>query len=120
MGVETRKKSFGGNMVEANEIKFTGQAIAICKFSWFEKYIPDFIQRRKLDVVELSQALNNSDFDRIAKICHQIRGSADSFGFPGLNHITTQLESAANSRDGELAKELILKLLDLNNWSMSC
>ena len=107
-------------MVETSKFEFTGLAIAACKFSWFEKHVPDFIQRRKLDILEMSKALESDNFDQIAKVCHQIRGSADSFGFPGLSIMATQLETAANEHNDEHVKEILMKLFDLSNWSMSC
>jgi hypothetical protein len=43
--------------------------------------IPDYLKGRTQDIQQLAEALENSDFERIRVIGHNLKGSGSSYGF---------------------------------------
>jgi HPt (histidine-containing phosphotransfer) domain-containing protein len=58
-----------------------------------------YLERRQVDLEILQQGLNIRDAKVIARIAHQVRGNAPSFGFQALSEIAQNLEEAAKLAD---------------------
>lgn len=58
-----------------------------------------YLQRRKDDLEMSLISLSQGDFEKVAKIGHQIKGSAHTFGYERLGDIAERLEAAAQERD---------------------
>ncbi len=78
--------------------------------------LPDYLSRRKADVERLQLAHQEKDYQTIKKVCHTIRGSAITFGFPGLYFICSQMEEAANQQNEDELKDSLSLIADESNW----
>ena len=58
-----------------------------------------YIERRQKDIESLREALTSKALDEFARIGHQLKGNASSFGYPDLEKIGIQLEQAGVKRD---------------------
>lgn len=72
--------------------------------------LPNYLARRADDVAALSDALERSDFELIARTGHNMRGNGVSFGFPELSDVGADIETAAHARDVPGVKEGIERL----------
>lgn len=62
-----------------------------------------YIERRQKDIESLRQALSSRSLDEFARIGHQLKGNAASFGYTDLEKIAVQLEQAGIKRDAHEA-----------------
>lgn len=67
----------------------------------------NYIQRRKDDLEMSLSALSQNDFDKLAKIGHQIKGNARTFGHEKLAEIAERLEASAIERDTTQVRYLL-------------
>ncbi len=61
--------------------------------------LPKFVSHRERDVAIVRDAIRRRDFPAIATIGHNLRGSAESYGFPQLGVFGASLEAAAHLCD---------------------
>jgi two-component system, cell cycle response regulator DivK len=61
--------------------------------------LPKFVSHRERDIVTVRDAISRRDFPAIATLGHNLRGSAESYGFPQLSAFGASLEAAAHRRD---------------------
>lgn len=66
-----------------------------------QEFIIKYIERRKTDLESCEQALRSKDFEAIARVGHQIKGNAASFGFDDLGTIAIDMEAYALKQDEE-------------------
>lgn len=66
-----------------------------------QEFILKYIERRKTDLQVCEQALQKKDFESIARVGHQIKGNAASFGFNDLGTIAIDMETSALKHDEE-------------------
>jgi CheY-like chemotaxis protein len=59
---------------------------------------PRYLLHRQEDAVALREALEGQDFERMARIGHNMRGNGVSFGIPELSAIGEWIEAAAQDR----------------------
>ncbi|MBC7457123.1 MAG: Hpt domain-containing protein [Bdellovibrionaceae bacterium] len=64
-----------------------------------QEFILQYIERRKTDLEICEHALQSKDFDVMARVGHQIKGNAASFGFNDLGHIAIDMETYALKQD---------------------
>ena len=73
-------------------------------------YVPQYLQVRRNDAIQLRSLVAWSDFEAIGTLGHNLKGTGGSFGFPELTIIGAEIESAAEKRDsgqlGRLANRL--------------
>lgn len=58
-----------------------------------------YIERRQKDIESLRLALTNKALEEFARIGHQLKGNASSFGYPDLEKIGVQMEQAGMKGD---------------------
>ena len=63
-----------------------------------------YIERRRNDVTECLHALENGDFAPLARVGHQLKGNASTFGYDELVDIAASMEEAALKEDRESSK----------------
>jgi HPt (histidine-containing phosphotransfer) domain-containing protein len=78
-----------------------------------EQIMPSYLAGRRMEVPELIALLAASDFERIAHLAHNIKGTGTSYGFVVLSRIGAALEVAARRRDPSDAGA---QLRDLNDY----
>lgn len=75
-----------------------------------EDMIPDFLEHRKAEILNIRSALEREDFASLRGIGHDIEGTGGAFGFEGMAQIGRSLNLAAAEGDLQrvqrLAKEL--------------
>lgn len=54
-----------------------------------------YIERRKTDIQECLAALNKGDFSHLARVGHQLKGNASSYGYAALADIAIEMEKYA-------------------------
>lgn len=60
-----------------------------------EEYVPEFLDSRDQDLLNLKQALTDEDFETIRRKAHDWKGFSRPFGFLQLEKIAKELEIAA-------------------------
>ena len=68
-----------------------------------------YIERRKTDLENCKKALAAEDYTALARIGHQIKGNASTFGYDELNVIAIDLEDMALKKDGAGLNAVILR-----------
>jgi len=77
--------------------------------------VPAYLAGRKQEVPELLAVLAASDFERLAKMAHNIKGSGASYGFSDLTRIGAALELAAKQNDAGGSGAQLAQLNDYLN-----
>lgn len=72
--------------------------------------IPDFLDRKRADLLTMQRALESSDFTAVAALGHKIKGEGGSFGFDTITEIGAALEMTAKKGDRESACSLVSDL----------
>ena len=65
-----------------------------------EEIVPSYLASRREEVPEMLKLLAASDFDRLATLGHNLKGSGGAYGFPELTRFGATLERFAKQEDG--------------------
>lgn len=60
-----------------------------------------YIERRRSDLENCKKALQEKDFEILARVAHQIKGNASTFGYDELSEIAVELEKMALAKNSE-------------------
>lgn len=74
--------------------------------------VPPYLEGRRRDILTVSTALDNGDYEQVRIIGHKMRGSGTGYGFPEITAIGQRLELAAESRDAKKSREHLTELSD--------
>lgn len=66
-----------------------------------EDLIPNFIQNRKKDIIDLNQMIQTKDLHAISQMAHRIKGSSSGYGFMGLSQIAAEIEQLSKNGNFE-------------------
>jgi CheY-like chemotaxis protein len=69
--------------------------------------VPVFLERRRQDVVTISDALDRGDFEVVGRLGHDMKGAGASFGFQPITDIGAALEHWAASLDLEASRKCL-------------
>lgn len=69
--------------------------------------VPQFLDNRKVDLIELNQAYAIEDFALIARIGHRLKGDSRPYGFAFLERKGRELELAAKNFNTQKTKNVI-------------
>lgn len=69
-----------------------------------------YLNRRLVELDELTLALKNEDFSVLSNIGHRLKGNGETFGFPLISELGIKLEKAALLRDGPTIQKIISDL----------
>jgi HPt (histidine-containing phosphotransfer) domain-containing protein len=58
-----------------------------------------YLDRRQKDFEDCKAAVDAHNFELIARVSHQLKGNASSFGFTDLSDIAIDLEKANQTKD---------------------
>jgi len=73
----------------------------------FQELIREYIQYLSDNLVEIKEDLNNSDYLKVQKFCHNLKGSGGGYGLMEMSKIGQKIEEAAKSQKLDLLNELI-------------
>ncbi|KAB8029066.1 Hpt domain-containing protein [Fluviispira multicolorata] len=76
----------------------------------FEEIIPEFLIKRKTDIVIIQKALEDGDYSLVESLGHKLKGTCGSYGFKDLSEIGKKIEDAAKVRKEETIIKLIEKI----------
>lgn len=75
--------------------------------------VDDFITGLSARMEAMRQSAANSDFERLQRLAHQLKGAGGGYGFPMLTDAAKVLEDAAKGKDIEAAGMAIGRLVSL-------
>ena len=68
-----------------------------------------YIERRRIDLENCKQALTQKDFEILARVAHQIKGNASTFGYEELAEIAIDMEEKALAKDPENLSKVLAR-----------
>lgn len=68
-----------------------------------------YIERRRLDLENCKHALEKRDFEVLARVAHQIKGNASTFGYDELSEIAIDMEVYALAKNSENLSKVLGK-----------
>jgi HPt (histidine-containing phosphotransfer) domain-containing protein len=77
-----------------------------------EEFIPSYLANRKEEVPVMIGLLAASDFESLAVLGHNIKGSGASFGFPEISRIGAALQHSAEQTDPAALRTQLTELKD--------
>ena len=96
------------------------ESIRIEMPSGLEEIVPGYLADRRQEVLEMMTLLAASDFEQLAGLGHNLKGSGGSYGFPKLTEIGADLEQLASGMGaGALSRRLSAlsrRLADLKEY----
>ncbi len=93
-----------------NQSDNPGDEIVVRLDPLIKDIVADFLQHRKENASAISNALENSDFETIRDIGHDIEGTAGAFGFKEMGLIGRSLQQAARESSFADVKSLAEEL----------
>jgi HPt (histidine-containing phosphotransfer) domain-containing protein len=69
-----------------------------------EPLIPEYLRNRRLDVEQLTAALERRDFAALRKLGHNMHGSGGAYGLPPVSELGRRIEEAAVAQDPGLIR----------------
>ena len=91
-----------------NFVKITGftEEDAQGLFVDYIKYLPNIIE-------DINKAICNNDFDKIAELAHQLKGSSGTLRINSIYELTMALESSALNKEIERCESLLMEIQKL-------
>lgn len=87
------------------------------QFSVSPAMVARYVLNREKELELLKDSLNSKDFSMLAAKAHNLKGTAESFGFPELGVVGQRLEEAALANNESGILEQIQKIED---WVCRC
>lgn len=72
--------------------------------------IPGFLENRNNDLIQLTTALQQGDFEKLAVIGHTLKGIGGGYGFPMITDLGAAIQQAAKVQDAQKASQLVAEL----------
>lgn len=72
-----------------------------------EEFVPEFLNSRDEDLLQLKQALSEGDFETIRRKAHDWKGFSRPFGFIFLENIAKKLEESAKNQEASECESLL-------------
>lgn len=77
-----------------------------------EDIVPMFLDAISENIAELNDALSKDNFEQIARVGHNMKGSGGGYGFDKISIIGSQIEQAGKNRNKEPIPGLLSELSD--------
>jgi HPt (histidine-containing phosphotransfer) domain-containing protein len=75
--------------------------------------MPDFLDRREKDVIELRHLIDNNDYSSIQFIGHKLKGTGGGYGLQIITTIGRAIEVAASLQDAEIIRTQVQELANV-------
>ena len=75
-----------------------------------ETLMPGFLERRRQDVIQMTEALAREDFELMREIGHGLKGAGGTYGIEAITAYGRSLETAASRKDAPALRELLERL----------
>jgi CheY-like chemotaxis protein/HPt (histidine-containing phosphotransfer) domain-containing protein len=76
----------------------------------FADLVPGFLQNRRQDVIAMLAAIEQSDFQIVERLGHDMKGAGGSYGFQAITDIGGALEHAGESADFDASRKWVAEL----------
>lgn len=67
----------------------------------------EYLETRKQEIGALEESLSKNDLSTIATTAHKMKGVAESYGFPELTRLGSEMEKAAKAQSYELTQKIL-------------
>ncbi|HQE23408.1 MAG TPA: ATP-binding protein [Syntrophomonadaceae bacterium] len=85
------------SIIDSHLVYHDGAAFSERDFQCLRKeFLPEFIAMLELDLVRMRKAQENRDWESVAHIAHDIKGTAGMYGFEPISQLAAQLYSWSN------------------------
>lgn len=71
-----------------------------------------YLERRKTDFENCQKAIQEKDFEVLARVGHQIKGNAATFGFDDLSTVAIEMEQGALKKDIDKLSSVMKKFAE--------
>ncbi len=78
-----------------------------------EDLIPDFLENRRKDIIEIKNLLASGDYETIQRLGHSMKGAGGGYGFDEITDIGMHIEQAAKEKN---AAEIRTQLETLSRY----
>lgn len=72
--------------------------------------IPEFLDKRREELVNLRAFTHDLNFQKISELAHKIKGNSGGYGFFTMSDIGAKIENAAGRQDLSTINQLIAEL----------
>lgn len=72
-----------------------------------QEYLPQFFENRKKDCIKAKVALQEKNYQDVARVGHAIKGVARPFGFPELETMGLKLEEAGLDKEHDACLRIV-------------
>ena len=83
------------------------------QFSVSSEMVARYVLNREKEVQFLKDALVSKDFSFIASKAHNLKGTAESFGFPELGLVGQDLEAVALAQE---ENAIVVQIKNIESW----
>jgi len=77
-----------------------------------EELIPEYLEKRRMDVLACRVALEAEDFAAIRRLGHNMKGTGSGYGFPELTELGGEIEAAALRSDASALMDQLQRFAD--------
>jgi CheY-like chemotaxis protein len=77
-----------------------------------EDLIPEYLEKRRRDVLACRVALEAEDFVALRRLGHNMKGTGSGYGFPGLTELGGKIEAAALRSDASALRDQLERFAD--------
>jgi HPt (histidine-containing phosphotransfer) domain-containing protein len=74
--------------------------------------IPGFLEHKRDDLAAIVKAIEDADYETLAKFGHKIKGEGGSYGLDRISEIGAAIDVAAKARDLAEVRELARQFAD--------
>lgn len=71
---------------------------------------PAYLNKRRQEVPLILELLGQADYERIATLAHNLKGTGAAYGFPQISVIGAEMETAAKLGDEDAVRRQVLRL----------
>lgn len=77
-----------------------------------ESLVPEFIEKRKIELPNLQSYIAQEDFDQIRQLTHRWKGFSAPYGFGRLGTLAEEMNTHAHAKDARQCLEIFNKMKD--------
>ncbi len=72
--------------------------------------VPAFVEKRRVELTTIKEAIIKNDFTALASIGHKLKGNAGGYGLYQLSEYGARLETSAKQRDLNVLNEVFAEI----------
>ncbi len=92
---------------QAPPADFAAEPVVLRVSGEFETLMPGFLEHRRQELLQITEALNREDFETIQEIGHGLKGAGGTYGLEAISAYGRSLEAAAAEKDSSAVREAL-------------